>query len=124
MELLCIEIESEPRGYLDPVFLDDERILRNLLLSEERYTISSSYFKCFQTELQTHMRKIVCSWMLEVSPSCLTTATRDARQSDSHVCRDPHDPPHAIDGRDEEIRFADRGRGCCSHTVYHMCLET
>lgn len=67
MELLCIEIESEPRGYLDPVFLDDERVLRNLLLSEERYTISSSYFKCFQTELQTHMRKIVCSWMLEVS---------------------------------------------------------
>lgn len=77
MELLCIEIESEPRGYLDPVFLDDERVLRNLLLSEERYTISSSYFKCFQTELRTHMRKIVCSWMLEVSlrsdrpsPSC------------------------------------------------------
>ena len=67
MELLCIEIESEPRGYLDPVFLDDERVLRNLLLTEERYTISSSYFKCFQTELQTHMRKIVCSWMLEVS---------------------------------------------------------
>ena len=66
MELLCIEIESEPRGYLDPVFLDDERVLRNLLLTEERYTISSSYFKCFQTELQTHMRKIVCSWMLEV----------------------------------------------------------
>lgn len=71
MELLCIEIETEPRGYLDPVFLDDERVLRNLLLTEERYTISSSYFKCFQTELQCYMRKVVCSWMLEVSRSFL-----------------------------------------------------
>jgi len=66
MELLCIEIESEPRGYLDPVFLDDERVLRNLLVTEEKYTISSSYFKCFQTELQSYMRNIVCSWMAEV----------------------------------------------------------
>ena len=67
MELLCIEVESEPKGYLDPVFLDDERVLGNLLQTEEKYTISSSYFNCFQTELQTYMRKIVCSWMLEVS---------------------------------------------------------
>lgn len=84
MELLCIEIESEPRGYLDPVFLDDERVLRNLLLTEERYTISSSYFKCFQTELQSHMRKIVCSWMLEV---CRSSEVLPASSSHSQtVC--------------------------------------
>lgn len=71
MELLCIEYEHEPRGYLDPVFIDDERILRNLLHTEERYIITCSYFKCFQTELQSYMRQIVCSWMLEVSYSVL-----------------------------------------------------
>ncbi len=77
MELLCIEIESEPRGYLDPVFLDDDRVLGNLLLTEERYTISTSYFNVVQKELQAYMRKIVCSWMLEVSDFsmllCLTS---------------------------------------------------
>ena len=78
MELLCIEIESEPRGYLDPVFLDDDRVLGNLLLTEERYTISTSYFNVVQKELQAYMRKIVCSWMLEVSDysvlfMCLTS---------------------------------------------------
>lgn len=67
MELLCIEYESEPRGYLDPVFIDDDRILKNLLQTEERYMITCSYFKCFQTELQEYMRKQVCSWMYEVS---------------------------------------------------------
>lgn len=65
MELLCIEVESPPISYIDPVF-DDERILRNLLRTEERYTLSSSYFKCFQTELTSYMRTIVCGWMLDV----------------------------------------------------------
>ncbi|KAI1301644.1 G1/S-specific cyclin-D2 [Halotydeus destructor] len=66
MELLCIEIEGEPRAYGDPVFLDDDRVLSNLLRTEDRYILSSSYFKCFQAELKTYMRKIVSSWMLEV----------------------------------------------------------
>jgi cyclin D2 len=71
MELLCIEVENEPKGYLDPVFLDDERVLGNLLQTEEKYIISSHYFNCFQSELQPYMRKIVCSWMLEVSYATL-----------------------------------------------------
>lgn len=67
MDLLCIEIESEPRAYDDLHILDDDRVLRNLLRTEDRYILSSSYFKCIQTELKTYMRKIVSSWMLEVS---------------------------------------------------------
>lgn len=67
MDLLCIEVECEPRAYGDPVFLDDDRVLSNLLLSEDRYLLSSCYFKCLQTELKTYMRRIVASWMLEVS---------------------------------------------------------
>ncbi|CAG2102160.1 unnamed protein product [Medioppia subpectinata] len=66
MDLLCIEVKGEPRATSDPVFLDDDRILKNLMLTEERYTISSSYFKCFQTELKPYMRKVVANWMLEV----------------------------------------------------------
>jgi cyclin D2 len=66
MDLLCIEIEAEPRAYGDPVFLDDDRVLRNLLDTEDRYIIASSYFKCFQTELKPYMRRMVASWMLEV----------------------------------------------------------
>jgi len=70
MDLFCIEINGEPKAYSDPVFLDDERVLKNLMYTEERYTISSSYFKCLQTELKPYMRKVVASWMLEVSNRC------------------------------------------------------
>lgn len=66
MDLLCTERSSEPKAYEDPVFLYDDRVLRNLMLTEERYIISSSYFKCIQTELKPDMRKIVASWLLEV----------------------------------------------------------
>lgn len=65
MELLCIEVESPPISYIDPVF-EDERILHNLLRTEEKYTLTSCYFKCFQTELTCYMRTIVCGWMLDV----------------------------------------------------------
>ena len=66
MDLFCIEINREPKATSDPVFLDDDRILKNLMLTEERYIISSSYFKCIQTELKPYMRKVVAGWMLEV----------------------------------------------------------
>jgi hypothetical protein len=73
MDLFCIEINGELKAYSDPVFLDDERVLKNLMCTEERYTISSSYFKCLQTELKPYMRKVVASWMLEVSNRCSNT---------------------------------------------------
>jgi cyclin D2 len=66
MELLCIEIDFERQAYEDPVFLDDERVLRNLLYTEDKYVLNSSYFNCVQNELKAHMRKIVASWMAEV----------------------------------------------------------
>ena len=67
MELLCIEAEFEPRGYLDPVFLDDKRVLTNLLVTEGKYTVATTYFNSIQREIHVYMRNTVCSWMLEVS---------------------------------------------------------
>lgn len=69
VELFCIEIATELISTCDPVFLDDDRVLRNLLSTEDRYVITSSYFKCTQTDMKPYMRKIVSSWMLEVSTS-------------------------------------------------------
>lgn len=66
MDLLCCETECECRAYPDPVLLNDERVLQNLLKTEERYTISCSYFECVQKEVTSQMRKIVAEWMLEV----------------------------------------------------------
>ncbi|KAK1130254.1 G1/S-specific cyclin-D3 [Melipona bicolor] len=67
MDLLCCETtDIECRAYPDPVLLDDDRVLQNLLKTEERYSPSTSYFDCVQTEISASMRKIVAEWMLEV----------------------------------------------------------
>ncbi|XP_015782854.1 G1/S-specific cyclin-D2 [Tetranychus urticae] len=50
----------------DPVIHDDERVLQNLLLTQNRYVIKTSYFKCLQTDLDVYMRELVANWMLEV----------------------------------------------------------
>ena len=67
-DLFCCEaqVDYECRAYADPVLLKDGRVLHNLLSSEERHVLSSSYFDCVQSELKPHMRKIVTEWMLEV----------------------------------------------------------
>lgn len=67
-DLFCCEarVDFECRAYADPVLLKDGRVLHNLLSSEERHVLSSSYFDCVQSELKPHMRKIVTEWMLEV----------------------------------------------------------
>lgn len=67
MELLCIEREFEPTASLDGAILDDDRLLHNLICTEERYLITGSYFKCLQTELKPSMREVVANWMLEVT---------------------------------------------------------
>jgi hypothetical protein len=67
MDLLCWESECECRAYADPVLLNDERVLQNLLDREERYCPSSSYFECVQKDLTPQMRRIVAEWMMEVS---------------------------------------------------------
>ena len=50
----------------DPVLLQDQRVLTNLLASEEKYMASGSYFSCVQTDVQPWMRNTVAHWMLEV----------------------------------------------------------
>ncbi|XP_067212632.1 G1/S-specific cyclin-D2 isoform X1 [Linepithema humile] len=67
MDLLCCETtETECRAYADPALLGDDRVLQNLLQTEERYAPSSSYFECVQRDISPLMRKIVAEWMLEV----------------------------------------------------------
>ncbi|XP_068984870.1 G1/S-specific cyclin-D2 isoform X2 [Bombus flavifrons] len=67
MDLLCCENTAvERRAYADPAVLGDDRVLQNLLKTEERYAPSSSYFECVQRDISPLMRKIVAEWMLEV----------------------------------------------------------
>lgn len=67
LELLCCEVESVRRAYLDPVLLNDDRVLRNLLEAEEKYTPCADYFgNQFQTDIRPFMRKMVAQWMFEV----------------------------------------------------------
>ncbi|GLH01772.1 G1/S-specific cyclin-E [Gryllus bimaculatus] len=66
MDLLCNETECDCKAYPDPVLLGDERVLQNLLRTEERYAPSGSYFSCVQSEITPEMRTIVAEWMLEV----------------------------------------------------------
>lgn len=59
MDLLCCEsTETECRAYADPALLGDDRVLQNLLKTEERYAPSSSYFECVQRDISPLMRKI------------------------------------------------------------------
>lgn len=68
MDLLCCETTSpaECVAYPDPALLADDRMLQNLLRSEERYAPSASYFGCVQRDISPLMRKVVAEWMLEV----------------------------------------------------------
>ncbi|XP_058788896.1 G1/S-specific cyclin-D2 [Phymastichus coffea] len=68
MDLLCCESSSpaEATAYLDPTILADDRVLQNLLKSEERYAPSRSYFGIVQKDISPIMRKVVAEWMLEV----------------------------------------------------------
>lgn len=76
MDLLCCENTAvERRAYADPAVLGDDRVLQNLLKTEERYAPSSSYFECVQRDISPLMRKIVAEWMLEVS-NCFRSTCR------------------------------------------------
>lgn len=68
MDLLCCEagLEVEPRAYADPVLLNDDRVLLNMLGQEEKYTPTTPFFPCVQKDITPHMRSIVSSWMMEV----------------------------------------------------------
>ena len=71
-QLFCYEVETITRAYPDPVLLNDERVLNNLLAAEDKYTPCSDYFgNHFQQELRPFMRKMVAQWMFEVSVGML-----------------------------------------------------
>ena len=54
---------------VDPNLLADARVLQRLLLTELRCLPREPdfVFNCVQREVRPHMRKILTSWMLEVS---------------------------------------------------------
>ncbi|XP_066559125.1 G1/S-specific cyclin-D3 [Amia ocellicauda] len=54
------------RAHTDPALTRDARVLRNLLLLEEKSPPCHSYFARVQTDIQPHMRKILAEWMLQV----------------------------------------------------------
>lgn len=54
------------KAYLDPVLLEDGRVFRNMLNTEEFYISDNNYFENVQKEIKPHMRKLVTDWMLEV----------------------------------------------------------
>ncbi|KAM5132599.1 G1/S-specific cyclin-D1-like [Mantella aurantiaca] len=64
--LLCWEADKELRAHPDPI-LSQRRVLERLLSAQERYTPSATYFQCVQREIHPYMRKMLSSWMLEVS---------------------------------------------------------
>lgn len=67
-QLLCWEADRPlvRRAHRDHNLLTD-RVLRALLRAEEKYQPAPNYFKCVQRELSPYMRRIVATWMLEVS---------------------------------------------------------
>ncbi|KAK3098556.1 hypothetical protein FSP39_020589 [Pinctada imbricata] len=63
---MCCEADTLRRAYEDPVLLRDNRVLQNLLQTEDRYQPSPTYFACVQTDIKPNMREMVAQWMLEV----------------------------------------------------------
>ncbi|CAL8358976.1 unnamed protein product [Lota lota] len=64
-QLICCEVDSFRRAYLDSNLLND-RVLHALLRAEDYYLPATNYFKCVQKEIAPYMRRIVSTWMLEV----------------------------------------------------------
>lgn len=66
--LLCCEGDRPAirRAHRDTNLLTD-RVLNALLRAEDRYLPAANYFKCVQREIAPYMRRIVATWMLEVS---------------------------------------------------------
>ncbi|XP_039253498.1 G1/S-specific cyclin-D2-like [Styela clava] len=68
MSLECTEssLEGIKRAKKDPVLVQDDRVLQNLLKQEEKYLPRTTYFECVQRDVKPYMRKVVATWMLEV----------------------------------------------------------
>lgn len=66
-DLLCAERLGDRLAEADPVIFHDHRVLDNLLDSESQYIPHCDYFLQLQPDLKPFMRKVVATWMLEVS---------------------------------------------------------
>lgn len=71
MDLVCKEIIYDEVDHQfaepDPTMIADNRVIQNLI-SLERLTIPPcNYFGSVQQDIKPNMRKIVTTWMLEVS---------------------------------------------------------
>lgn len=68
MELICAENMSDCNfAERDAVIFGDIRVLNNLLQTEHFYIPHCNYFVNVQHDIQPFMRKVVTTWMLEVS---------------------------------------------------------
>lgn len=66
-QLLCCEADRPVRRAYRDANLLTERVLRALLRAEDKYQPAPNYFRCVQRELAPYMRRVVATWMLEVS---------------------------------------------------------
>lgn len=68
-DLFCCErLQPElRRAEKDPVIYLDSRVLPNLLSMEKLYIPKCDYFSDVQFDIKPYMRKVVATWMLEVS---------------------------------------------------------
>jgi len=77
VDLFCDETATSPavsavgrRSFADAVLCDDGRVLALLLQAEDRQLAATTRHLAYSTgDLQPHMRRVVVSWMLEVSVS-------------------------------------------------------
>jgi cyclin D2 len=77
MDLLCVERLADCRlAERDRVIFEDMRVLQNLLDLETLYLPTSNYFGTVQKDIQPFMRKVVSTWMLEVSDSYTVLSVR------------------------------------------------
>lgn len=68
MDLKCTEsIATNNLAKIDPHLYQDVRVVENLLNEEHSFVPSCNYFEETQTDIEPYMRKVVTTWMLEVS---------------------------------------------------------
>ena len=63
---MAAQAQGAVRAYLDPCLIKDYRVLQNVFHSAVIARPRKNYFASVQREIEPHMRKIVCDWMLEV----------------------------------------------------------
>lgn len=79
MDLLCVEqlnMTDSCVAERDRVIFDDMRVLDNLLQLERVFMPPCNYFGTVQKDILPFMRKVVATWMMEVSKGRPRPTTR------------------------------------------------